>query len=102
MEFDKRLIGKQAQELGFVRDTFEKTLRLAGIMNIIGNDPFLSEALALKGGTAINMTVFNLPRLSIDVDFDFAHNLPREETEKMRRRITIDIDKHMVANGYAR
>ncbi len=25
----------------------------------------------MKGGTALNLTVFNLPRLSVDVDFDF-------------------------------
>ena len=102
MEFDRRIIGKQAQELGFIRDTFEKTYRLAGIMKFIGNDPFLSEALALKGGTAINLTIFNLPRLSVDVDLDFAYNLSREETDGMRRRITADIDKYMIANGYAR
>jgi predicted nucleotidyltransferase component of viral defense system len=102
MEFDRRLIGKQAQELGFIRDTFEKTYRLAGIMKFIGGNPFLSEALALKGGTAINLTIFNLPRLSVDVDLDFAHNLSRGETDVMRRRITADIDKYMIANGYAR
>ena len=30
----------------------------------------LSGRLALKGGTAINLTVFDLPRLSVDIDPD--------------------------------
>jgi len=102
MEFDKRYIGKQAQELGFIRDTFEKTYRLANIMKFIGSDPLLSGVLALKGGTAINMTIFNLPRLSIDIDLDFTENLPREETSDIRRRISGDLDKYMIANGYTR
>ena len=28
MQFDKNIIGRQAKELGFVRDTFEKVCRL--------------------------------------------------------------------------
>ena len=102
MEFDKRIIGRKAQELGFIRDTFEKTCRLADIIKFIGSDQLLSKALALKGGTAINLSVFNLPRLSVDVDLDFAYNLPLNETSDMRRRISGDIDKYMIANGYTR
>jgi hypothetical protein len=102
MAFDKRLIGKQAQELGFIRDTFEKTLRLAEIMKFIGNDSLLSDYLALKGGTAINLTIFNLPRLSVDIDLDFTENLIREDMEHMRRRISGGIEKYMTANGYTR
>ncbi|MDD4591841.1 MAG: nucleotidyl transferase AbiEii/AbiGii toxin family protein [Parabacteroides sp.] len=33
----------------------------------------------LKGGTAINLLFFNLPRLSVDIDLDFCQNLSREE-----------------------
>lgn len=40
----------------------------------------MKEHLLLKGGTAINLTIFNLPRLSVDIDLDFVPNLPREET----------------------
>ena len=61
---DRITLGRQARELGFVRDTFEKVCRLADILSFIKNDPLLSSCLALKGGTAINLTIFNLPRLS--------------------------------------
>ena len=69
-DYDKRKLGRQARELGFVRDTLEKVFRLAEILKYMNNDPLLHESLALKGGTAINMTIFNLPRLSVDIDLD--------------------------------
>ena len=31
----------------------------------------LKDSPALKGGTAINLTIFNLPRLSVDIDMDY-------------------------------
>lgn len=66
--YDKRKLGKQAQELGFTRDTLEKECRLAEILKHLNTDPLLENALALKGGTAINFSIFNLPRMSIDLD----------------------------------
>lgn len=35
--------------------------------------------LALKGGTAINLTIFNLTRLSVDIDLDFSENVTRDD-----------------------
>lgn len=49
----------------------------------------------LKGGTAINMTIFNLPRLSVDLDLDFTPNLSLEDMEKAREKIT----KMLVVTG---
>jgi len=68
--YNKQILSTQAQELGFVRDTLEKMLRLAEILKFISGAPLLSKAMALKGGTAINLTIFNLPRLSVDIDLD--------------------------------
>ena len=62
MQFDRMTLGKKARELGFVRDTFEKVCRLADVLDFIQKDALLSNALALKGCTAINLTIFNLPR----------------------------------------
>ena len=46
-----------AKQYGFVRDTFEKVLRLKEILTYLNTDEYLHEHLALKGGTAINMTI---------------------------------------------
>ena len=100
MQFDRMTLGKKARELGFVRDTFEKVCRLADVLDFIQKDELLSNALALKGGTAINLTIFNLPRLSVDIDMDFSENVPREEMLAIRKQITERISKYMTAAGY--
>lgn len=44
---------------------------------------FSSDTFALKGGTAINMFVRDMPRLSVDLDLVFPdHRLPREQALK--------------------
>ena len=100
INFDKRKLGKQAQELGFIRDTLEKVFRLHEILKEINSDPLLGVGLALKGGTAINLTIFNLPRLSVDIDMDYTYNNPREEMLIERQKITESINKYMVMSGY--
>ncbi len=36
MRFDRITLGRQAKELGFVRDTFEKVCRLADVLSFYG------------------------------------------------------------------
>ena len=78
-QYNKAELGRMATDYGFVRDTFEKVLRLKAIIKFLNEDEFLREHLLLKGGTAINFTVFNLPRLSVDIDMDYTPNDTREE-----------------------
>jgi predicted nucleotidyltransferase component of viral defense system len=101
MMYDRQIIGAQAKRLGFVRDTFEKMYRLADILRDVAADPVLSEILALKGGTAINLTIFNLPRLSVDLDFDFIGDVTREELETAKSNLLTRIDGYMKTHGYA-
>ncbi len=89
-----------AAESGFVRDTFEKVLRLKEILRFLNEDEFLREHLLLKGGTAINFTVFNLPRLSVDIDMDYTPNDTREDMLECRAKITEDIKEYMESEGY--
>ncbi len=46
-DYDKRKLGKQAQELGFVRDTLEKVYRLAEILKYLNTNPLPKTTLAL-------------------------------------------------------
>jgi len=101
LKFDRAVLGRQAQELGFVRDTYEKMCRLSDVLAFIGKDALLSESLALKGGTAINLTIFNLPRLSVDIDLDYTDNTSRADMLETRKLITDRIGKHMAAAGYS-
>ncbi len=101
MQFDRILLGRQAKELGFVRDTFEKVCRLVDVLSFMESDTLLSDSLALKGGTAINLTIFDLPRLSVDIDMDYSNNVPRETMLQEREQINDRISKYMVASGYS-
>lgn len=100
IEYNKTELGKEARRLGFIRDTFEKALRLKEILKYFNSQEFLSEHLVLKGGTAINSVVFNLPRLSVDIDMDYVPNGTREEMEASRQKITEIIREYMEAEGY--
>ena len=99
--YDKNYISKRASELNFVRDTLEKAYRLADILEYLNTNPLLKVSLALKGGTAINLTIFNLPRLSVDIDLDFLKPVGKEEMLQQREMINNDILKYMESSGYS-
>lgn len=100
IEYNKAQLGRMAQENGFVRDTLEKVLRLTEILKFIDRDDFLKRHLALKGGTAINMTIFDLPRLSVDIDLDYIPNDTLEDMQKAREQITDALKAYMQREGY--
>jgi predicted nucleotidyltransferase component of viral defense system len=75
-------------------------LRLSEILSFISDDPLLSIALALKGGTAINLTIFNLPRLSVDIDLDYSRNNSKDDMMNERRAVTDILGRYMAADGY--
>ena len=60
--YDKTELARKAKELSVVRDTLEKVLRLCEILKFFDSNELFSNKLALKGGTAINLLFFNLPR----------------------------------------
>lgn len=98
-QYNRAALGRMAAENGFVRDIFEKVLRLKEIIQFLNEDEFLREHVILKGGTAINLTVFNLPRLSVDIDMDYTPNDTREDMLECRARITEVIKDYMDAEG---
>ncbi len=100
-EYTKADLAAKANEMNFVRDTLEKVIRLSDILKYLNSNPLTKENLVLKGGTAINLTVFNLPRLSVDIDLDFARNVNREEMMRLRENIKEDIKIYMSTQGYA-
>lgn len=99
-QYNRAELGRMAIESGFVRDTFEKVLRLKEILRFLNEDEFLREHLLLKGGTAINLTVFNLPRLSVDIDMDYTPNDTREDMLECREKIKNVIKEYMESEGY--
>ena len=85
--YDKTELAYRAKELSVVRDTFEKVLRLCEILRFFDSSELLRSTLALKGGTAINLLFFNLPRLSVDIDLDFCINVDKEALVSIKETI---------------
>ena len=75
----KQYIADKSKETGFITSTFEKVDRLLNILEWINQNKDLKDLLVLKGGTAINIAIFNFPRLSVDLDFDINIILSKEE-----------------------
>ena len=100
-QYNKADIGRAATQYGFIRDTFEKVLRLKEILEYFNTQEYLSNHLILKCGTAINLTVFDLPRLSVDIDMDYVPNDSREDMLIAREKITEIINRYMEKEGYS-
>lgn len=69
---------REAAATGFLAETLEKALRLLSLLNAVRSHSFLRTRVALKGGTALNLFVFDVPRLSVDVDINYIGALDRE------------------------
>lgn len=96
MQLDRMTLGRMTKDMGFVRDTLEKVYRLADVLKFMEEDELLSKSISLKGGTAINLTIFDLQRLSVDIDLDYCKSIEREEMLADREVITDRINKYMM------
>ena len=97
---NKNDIAQLAAQTNFLRDNLEKVLRLSDVLQFIAHSLKLKDCLVLKGGTAINLTVFTMPRLSVDIDLDFHRDCTREEMLQYRAEINAEILAYMESQGY--
>ncbi len=67
-----------AADTGFGVEPLAKVLSLMEMIEAIRSHPFLKSRMALKGGTALNLFVFDVPRLSVDVDLNYIGTSDRE------------------------
>ena len=78
---------KQAETTGFRPDMLEKVGLLLQLLDAIRNHHFLKNKLVLKGGTALNLFIFDVPRLSIDIDLNYVGAADRETMLAERPKI---------------
>ena len=76
-----------AQEKGFNVYVVEKVIHLLNLLNTLNSHPVLKGKLALKGGTALNLFIFDVPRLSVDIDLNYIGALDREEMMEDRPKV---------------
>jgi len=75
--------------MGFPPDSLEKVWMLVRLLNLMVVHPFLGPRIALKGGTALNLFVFDLPRLSVDIDVNYVGATDRETMMLERPRMEV-------------
>jgi hypothetical protein len=61
----------EAETTGFRPEILEKVFQLFGLLDTLWEHPYLKGKLVLKGGTALNLFVFEMPRLSVDIDLNY-------------------------------
>jgi hypothetical protein len=71
-------LAQEAAAAGFPVASLEKAQRLLRLLETLRGHPFLKDRIALKGGTALNLFVFDVPRLSVDVDLNYIGSADRD------------------------
>ncbi len=81
--------------------TVDKVERLLDLLDEMERHPALKGRLALHGGTAINLFMLDVPRLSVDIDVSYIGSVSREDMLADRPRIEAGIEAVAQALGYA-
>ncbi|MCA9407819.1 MAG: nucleotidyl transferase AbiEii/AbiGii toxin family protein [Candidatus Omnitrophica bacterium] len=87
MKVSQERILEISQETGFRPDVIEKVVYLLTLLNALNSHPFLKGRWALKGGTALNLFVLNIPRLSVDIDLNYIGAIDRETMMEERPKV---------------
>jgi predicted nucleotidyltransferase component of viral defense system len=90
----------KAGSLRFRPEMLEKVLQPVHLLNAICLHTFLASRVALKGGTALNLFLFDLPRLSVNFDFNYIHSADREAMEEERARVLRGDTSRCSREGY--
>ena len=87
MRVSAEKLAADAAATGFRSDVLEKAIHLLGLLDVMCSHPFLKGKLTLKGGTALNLFVFDVPRLSVDIDLNYVGSESREAMLEERPRL---------------
>jgi len=91
-----------ASQHGYRPEILEKVYRLLDLIDVFMNMPFLRRTLVLKGGTAINLFCTDqLPRLSLDIDFNYIGSTDRETMLSDKNKIDRLISDICLTQQYA-
>ena len=72
---------------GYRPEIFEKVLYHMRLLELLNGHPYLKNRLVLKGGTALNLFEFDLPRLSVDIDVNYIGSADLETMQAERPKI---------------
>ena len=87
MKISKERISAEARTTGFRPEVLEKVIQLLNLLEGFQSHPFLKGRWALKGGTALNLFLFDLPRLSVDIDLNYIGAVDRQKMLEERPKV---------------
>ncbi len=87
MKLSRERLLSESGITGFRPEVLEKVFHLLNLLEGFHGHPFLKDRLALKGGTALNLFLFDVPRLSVDMDLNYVGAVDRETMMAERPRI---------------
>lgn len=87
MMISRETLLAESTSSGFRPEILEKAFHLIGLLNGFNEQPFLKNRVVLKGGTAINLFIFDRPRLSVDIDLNYIGALDKDTMLSERSKI---------------
>lgn len=100
MRISPEKLSAESKSTGFRPDMLEKVAYILNLVNAIHSHPFLKDKLILKGGTALNLFVFDVPRLSVDIDLNYVGNVDRDGMLKERPKIEQSVQAVFSREGF--
>lgn len=82
-----------AKKTGFLKNSLEKMFRLLDILSVLKTHPVTKNAFVLKGGTALNLFILDIPRISVDIDLNYIQSISRSSMLTDRKVINFEIQK---------
>lgn len=82
-----------ASDGGYHAETYEKAALLLEVLEGVRAHPFLGDRLTLKGGTALNLFLLDLPRLSVDIDLNYVGAADRAAVLVERPRVELALEQ---------
>ena len=100
MILSRERLQREAIATGFRTEALEKVIRLIGLLNGIFRDEELRRQFVLKGGTALNLFLFRVPRLSVDIDLNYVGSADREGMDRERPALEARLQKVFEADDF--
>lgn len=101
MRISRERLRAEAETTGFRPEVLEKVIHLLNLLEGFRSHPFLRGRLVLKGGTALNLFVFDVPRLSVDIDLNYIGAIDRETMLAERPKVEQAIQAVCAREGFA-
>lgn len=101
MRLSKEKLLAKGEETGYRPELIEKVSHLIVLLEGFCSHPFFKGRWALKGGTALNLFCFNLPRLSVDIDLNYIGSPDLETTLRERPKFLDAIEAVCSREGFA-